>query len=89
LVINVLFDMDRAAALMSQLGFTLSAARLSFAGFDQPFDGFRKPLSRAGWPAVGTEVLRRDVLESPSGLNGLVFQAGDVDTCVGELRAAA
>jgi hypothetical protein len=33
-----------------------------------------------------TEVLRREVLESPLGLNGLVFKAGDIDTCISRLR---
>jgi hypothetical protein len=34
----------------------------------------------------GADVLRKDVLESPRGLNGLVFQASDIDACQRTLR---
>ena len=34
----------------------------------------------------GTDVLRKDVLESPRGLNGLVFRASDIDACQRMLR---
>jgi hypothetical protein len=42
-------------------------------------------LELVGLP-LGTDVLRRDVLESPLGLNGLVFQAKQVDAIIGPLR---
>src|SRR6202035_4984018 len=42
-------------------------------------------LEMVGLPS-GTDVLRKDVLESPRGLNGLVFQASDIDTCQRTLR---
>jgi hypothetical protein len=42
-------------------------------------------LELVGLP-LATDVLRRDLLESPRGINGLVFQAGDVDKCLGLLR---
>jgi hypothetical protein len=42
-------------------------------------------LELVGLP-LGTDVLRRDVLESPLGLNGLVFQAREVDAIIGPLR---
>ncbi|MGB9114992.1 VOC family protein [Bradyrhizobium sp.] len=86
LVINTLFDMDRAAALMSQLGFTLTPRGFHSLGSINHlmvFEGHY--LELVGLP-LGTDVLRRDVLESPRGLNGLVFQAGEVDTCLGRLR---
>lgn len=85
-VINALFDMDPAAALMSQLGFTLTPRGFHSLGSINHlivFEGHY--LELVGLP-LATDVLRRDVLESPRGLNGLVFQAGDVDTCLGQLR---
>jgi hypothetical protein len=85
-VINVLFDMDRAAALMSGLGFTLTPRGFHSLGSINHLMVFESQyLELIGLPS-GTDVLRRDVLESPRGLNGLVFQAGDVDTCLSELQ---
>lgn len=85
-VINVLFDMDRAAALMSQLGFALTPRGYHSLGsinhllmFDNDY------LELIGLPS-GKDVLRKDVLESPRGLNGLVFKADDIDARTRELR---
>jgi hypothetical protein len=86
LVINTLFDMDRAAALMSQLGFTVTPRGFHSLGSINHlmvFEGHY--LELVGLP-LATDVLRRDLLESPRGINGLVFQAGDVDKCLGLLR---
>lgn len=81
IVINVLFDMDRAAAAMSQLGFTVTPRGYHTLGsinhlmmFDGPY------LELLGLPS-GTDALRKDLLESPRGLNGLVFKADDVAAC--------
>ena len=81
IVINVLFDMDRAAAAMSQLGFTVTPRGYHTLGsinhlmmFDGPY------LELIGLPS-GTDALRTDLLESPRGLNGLVFGASDIDRC--------
>jgi len=64
LVINVLFDMDRAAALMSQLGFTLTPRGFHSLGSINHLMVFESHyLELVGLPS-GTEVLRRDVLES-------------------------
>jgi Glyoxalase-like domain len=85
-VINALFDMDRAAATMAQLGFTLTPRGFHSLGSINHlmvFEGHY--LELVGLP-LGTDVLRKDVRESPLGLNGLVFRAGDVDTCIGQLR---
>jgi glyoxalase-like protein len=85
-VINVLFDMDGAAALMSQLGFTVTPRghhSLGSINHLMMFDGHY--LELIGLPS-GTDLLRRELLESPRGLNGLVFQAGDVDACLNTLR---
>ena len=85
-VINALFDMDPAAALMSQLGFTLTPRgyhSLGSINHLMVFEGHY--LELVGLP-LETEVLRRDVRESPHGLNGLVFQASDIDACISQLR---
>jgi len=86
LVINVLFDLDRAAATMSQLGFTLTPRgyhSLGSINHLMVFEGHY--LELIGLPSAA-EILRKDVLESPRGLNGLVFQANDIDICLGKLR---
>jgi glyoxalase-like protein len=85
-VINALFDMDRAETLMSQLGFTVTARgyhSLGSINHLMMFEGHY--LELIGLPS-GSSILRKDVLESPRGLNGLVFQAGDVDACRNVLR---
>jgi hypothetical protein len=80
-VINTLFDMDRAADLMSRLGFTLTPRGYHSLGSINHLMMFENHyLELIGLPS-GTDVLRKDVLESPCGLNGLVFQAGDIDVC--------
>src|SRR5579864_9274830 len=85
-VINTLFDMDRAVALMSQLGFTLTPRGYHSLGSINHLMMFEHDyLELIGLPS-GTDVLRKDVLESPRGLNGLVFQAKDIDTCQRALR---
>src|ERR1700728_219908 len=85
-VINALFDMDSAAALMSQLGFTLTPRgyhSLGSINHLMMFEGHY--LELIGLP-LQTEVLRREVLDSPLGLNGLVFKASDIDACISQLR---
>src|ERR1700678_2637116 len=87
-VINTLFDLDRAATLMSQLGFTLTPRgyhSLGSINHLMVFEGHY--LELVGLP-LGTDVLRRDVLETPLGLNGLVFQATDIDACISQLRGS-
>ena len=85
-VINTLFDMDRAAGLMTQLGFTLTPRGYHSLGSINHLAMFEHDyLELVGLPS-GTDVLRKDVLESPRGLNGLVFQASDIDACQRTLR---
>lgn len=87
-VINVLFDMDRAAALMSALGFTLTPRGFHSLGSINHLVMFEHDyLELIGLPS-GTDTLRKDVLESPRGLNGLVFKVADADACQRELRAS-
>jgi hypothetical protein len=81
--------MDRAAALMSQLGFTLTPRghhSLGSINHLMVFEGHY--LELIGLPS-GTDVLRKDVLESPLGLDGLVFKADDIDKCLRTLRDSA
>jgi Glyoxalase-like domain len=86
-VINTLFDMDRAAAWMAQLGFTLTPRGYHSLGSINHLVMFESDyLELVGLPS-GTDVLRKEVLESPRGLNGLVFKADDVDASLGQLRA--
>ena len=85
-VINTLFDMDRAGGLMAQLGFTLTPRGYHSLGSINHLVMFEHDyLELVGLPS-GTDVLRKDVLESPRGLNGLVFQASDIDACQRTLR---
>jgi hypothetical protein len=85
-VINTLFDMDRAADVMSQLGFTLTPRGYHSLGSINHLLMFERDyLELVGLPS-GTDVLRKDVLESPRGLNGLVFQASNIDACQRTLR---
>ena len=78
-VINTLFDMDRSATLMSQLGFTLTPRGYHSLGSINHLMMFEHDyLELIGLP-LGTDKLRKDVLESPRGLNGLVFKVGDAD----------
>jgi hypothetical protein len=86
-VINVLFDMDRAAAVMSQLGFTLTPRGFHSLGSINHLMVFENHYAELIGLPSGTDILRKDVLESPRGLNGLVFKADDIDTCLGELRS--
>jgi hypothetical protein len=87
-VINVLFDMNRAAALMSQLGFTLTPRGYHSLGSINHLMMFETDyLELIGLPS-GTDILRKEVLESPRGLNGLVFQAKNIDTCQSLLRSS-
>jgi glyoxalase-like protein len=87
-VINVLFDMDRAAALMSQLGFTVTPRGYHSLGSINHLVMFEHDyLELIGLPS-GTDTLRKDVLESPRGLNGLVFKVTDADACQQTLRAS-
>ena len=88
IVINVLFDMDRAAALMSQLGFTVTPRGYhSLASINHLMMFEHDYLELIGLPS-GTDILRKDVLESPRGLDGLVFKSNDIEASERTLRAS-
>jgi hypothetical protein len=85
-VINTLFDMDRAAALMSQLGFTLTPRGYHSLGSINHLVMFEHDyVELLGLPS-DTDKVRKDLLESPRGLNGLVFKASDADETQRVLR---
>ncbi|HZR73494.1 VOC family protein [Bradyrhizobium sp.] len=87
-VINTLFDMDRAASLMSQLGFTLTPRGYHSLGSINHLVMFEHDyVELLGLPS-GTDKVRKDLLESPRGLNGLVFKASDADATQRMLREA-
>jgi len=86
IVINVLFDMDRARELMSRLGFTLTPRGYHSLGSINHLMMFELDyLELIGLPS-GTDVLRKDVLESPRGIDGLVFKSDDIDATERALR---
>jgi Glyoxalase-like domain len=80
-VINALFDMERAAALMSRLGFTVTPRGYHSLGSINHLMMFESHyLELIGLPS-GTDSPRKDVLETPRGLNGLVLAVRDADGC--------
>jgi Glyoxalase-like domain len=86
LVINTLFDMDRAAALMSQLGFTLTPRGYHSLGSINHLMMFEHDyVELLGLPS-GAGNVRKDLLESPRGVNGLVFKISDADATQRILR---
>jgi glyoxalase-like protein len=86
IVINTLFDMDRAASAMSQLGFTLTPRGYHSLGSINHLVMFELAyLELLGLPS-GADKVRQDLLESPRGLNGLVFKSGDADATQHTLR---
>jgi Glyoxalase-like domain len=86
IVINALFDMDRAAALMSQLGFTVTSRGYHSLGSINHLIMFERHYLELIGLASGADRPRKDLLESPRGLNGLVFRANDIDGCLNMLR---
>ena len=85
-VINTLFDMDRAASLMSQLGFTLTPRGYHSLGSINHLMMFEHDYVELLGLPTDTEKVRKDLLESPGGLNGLVFKASDADATQRTLR---
>jgi hypothetical protein len=86
LVINTLFDMDRAAALVSRLGFTLTPRGHHSLGSINHLMMFEHDyVELLGLPS-GTGNVRKDLLMSPRGLNGLVFKISDADATQRILR---
>jgi hypothetical protein len=87
-VINVLYDMDAAVDTFGKLGFCLTPRGYHSLGSINHLMMFERDyLELVGLPA-GTDKLRREVADSPMGLNGLVFLADDADAQYAQLTAA-
>lgn len=86
-VITVRERMDEAAAIYRRMGFTLTDRSFHAAGSCNHLMVFEHDyLELIGFPPAGQKI-RPDLLESPIGLDGLVFKAGDVDAIHRELVA--
>jgi len=78
-VINVHFDMDRAQAVFESLGFHLTPrGRHSLGSINHLIVLEDDYVEIVGLP-TDTDVLRQEVLESPVGIDGLVFQTKSAD----------
>ena len=77
LVINTHFEMNAAQNIFEQLGFTLTPrGRHSLGSINHLMVFENDYLELIGLPSDGG-LLRKDVLESPVGIDGLVFQTSD------------
>ncbi len=86
-VITVRERMDEAEAIYKRLGFTLTARSFHLTGSCNRLMVFGEDyLELIGFPPAGQKI-RPDLLESPVGLDGLVFKAGDVQAIHKELVA--
>ena len=85
-VVNVLRGMDEAAACFAALGFQLTPlGRHSFGSINHLMMTPGAYLELVGVPETGLQ--RRDVLESPFGLNGLVLASRDAAATFAKLSA--
>ena len=86
-VINVLHRLDEAAALFTALGFQLTPlGRHTLGSINHLMMTPGPYLELIGVPVEGLR--RRDVLDSPFGLNGLVLASRDADRTFEQLGAA-
>ena len=86
-VINVLRRMDEAAALFTALGFQLTPrGRHTLGSVNHLMMTSGPYLELIGVPEVGPQ--RRDVLDTPLGLNGVVLATPDADLTFAALSAA-
>lgn len=87
-VVNVLTRMDEAVARFGALGFTLTARGFHSLGSINHLMMFGHDyLELVGIEPEAT-VVRREIADSPPGLNGLVFKTGDARKLHDDLRAA-
>lgn len=85
-VVNVLHGMDAAAKLFAALGFTLTPlGRHSLGSINHLMVARGAYLELMGVPAEGKQ--RQEVLDSPFGLNGLVFRSADADATFARLKS--
>jgi hypothetical protein len=86
-VVNVLRDMDAAVRRFAALGFTLTPrGHHSLGSINHLMVFERDYLELVGLPQ-GDGPVRREVAESPAGLNGLVFATADAGALHGDLAA--
>lgn len=86
-VVNTLRGMERAAAIFTTLGFTLTPlGRHSLGSINHLMMTHGAYLELVGVPTEGVQ--RQDVLNSPFGLNGLVFHSEDADETYAQLTEA-
>jgi Glyoxalase-like domain len=87
-VINIHFDMDRAQAVFESLGFHLTPrGRHSLGSINHLIVLKDDYVEIVGLP-TGTDVLRQEVLDSPVGIDGLVFQTQSADNTYASLSKA-
>lgn len=86
LVINALLDIDMAQTTFAALGFTITPRGYhSLGSMNHLMVAGDSYLELVGVPRQGLQ--RQDVLESPIGLSGLVFQSADADATHARLVA--
>jgi hypothetical protein len=87
-VINVHFEMDRAQAVFESLGFQLTPrGRHSLGSINHLIVLDDDYVEIVGLP-TDTKVLRQEVLDSPIGIDGLVFQTTSADKTYAALSKA-
>ena len=87
-VINVHYEMDAAAKLFAGLGFTLTARGYHTLGSINHLMMFGTDyMELLGMPQGAAEPSRRDILNAPIGINGLVFKTDDADATFAHLQA--
>ena len=87
-VINVKYDMDTAEALFGKLGFTLTPRGYHSHGSMNHLMMFGTDyLELIGIPE-GKEIERKDLMDAPLGINGIVFKTGNVDDIFARLEGA-
>jgi len=88
LVVNTRFDTDAAEALFAGLGFTLTPRGHHSLGSINHLAVFRRGyLELIGLP-VGGATLRQEIVDSPAGIDGLVFASRDATASHAALSAA-
>ncbi|HTJ93129.1 MAG TPA: VOC family protein [Pararobbsia sp.] len=88
IVVNVMFDIDAAASCFAGLGFALTPRGYHSLGSVNHLMMFGDHyLELVGLP-VGSTRLRREILESRLGIDGLVFRTDDARATHSRLRAA-
>ncbi len=86
-VINVLYDMDRAQSLFQQIGFSVTPrGHHSLGSINHLMIFGTDYLELIGLPA-GIDNPRPEIVDSPLGLTGLVFKTSDADATFAHLQA--